>query len=74
MYHVVIKQEMRTDPDRQAISINTGVGQLHTLGASFDPANPNLVYVAEWDEVNSSLVVLLGAGMILNMRFAGWPE
>lgn len=70
MYHVIIKEERRADPARQAVEVSE---QLHAQGSAIkDIDNPNLLYVAEWDG-QGPLVVLKGDDAMVQMRWAGWP-
>ena len=70
-YHVVIETDQRAGTDRCATS---PVSQLHSMGESVtNLANPNLLYVAEWDGVSDHVTVLKGSMTGRDMAYAGWP-
>ena len=78
-YHIIISQEKRVStpeaPRELAQSLTTEAGtQLHTMGASYDGANDNVIYAAEWDGQAPNVTVLKGDISTINLMFAGWPS
>ncbi len=71
-YHVIIAQERRTPARELAMLID--MDQLHSLGYALNnPDDPNLLYIAAWNQVDPWIDVLKGDNAVLKMRFAGWP-
>ena len=88
-YHIIIKQERRTQPERMAIAISTtlpteqpdtylvGEPQLHSHTAAGVPENladEQYVMVAEWDGISPYVICHKGDYAARNMVYAGWPE
>ena len=65
----------QTGTDAQGNPIGTtNPPQLHSMGNSVNIANPNIVYAASWDGMSQTVNVIKGAGTVLTMKYAGWPE
>ncbi len=86
-YHIIIKQERRTQPERMAIPISRTLPteqpdtylvsepQLHHMGSL--PENiddPQFIMVAEWDGTSRYVTMHKGDYAARNMEFSGWPS
>lgn len=89
-YHIVIKQERRTDPARMAQPLNSLVGdppamdeqdtrpvvtQLHMCGTATEIKDmENIALAYSWEPGKPYVEVIVGDFSTRNMSFAGWPK